>query len=466
APRYFLLAIIGLVYSLTLFFNDGIMALDEYFVGITRYIPAQTSTINNLVHEDDVKSPLQIMPMYILAKTALNLGLEHPYSQYRFVIAVLGFIHILILGFVFYYYEADDDERLQKVLLTLLAIYFVAPFAFTRPMFESLAAPWIALSAHLASKYDRKQNLSIILMATVTISIAFILRQQIGILALGVGIVPLLHKKFKHFFVVALLGLGLFILAGIPDIFLRGSFHHSLLSIFTYNVAHGADYGRQSVLTYPLLIFALCFGPWWIMKYPTRFWKNHFRKYRVEWIMVSLFVLLHSSFPQKWERFLISIIPLLMILMAPLVMYLFENRKSRPGRWYSLVIINYLLFMIASFFPPQKNIITLSLFLDDHPEVQRLIKVNNFPEWITEAFIRNKNYSEVGITESDLKGFLPNDKNDLLIVPEFLKGQVNKEYWKETKTLPVNFIETISYKLNPKANKRRVPIVIFTSENR
>lgn len=463
--RWGFLLIIGLVYALTLFLNDGIMALDEYFVGITRYIPAQSSSVSTLVHEDDVKSPLQLMPMYVLAKTALAMGIEHPYLQYRFVIAVLGILNLLILTYVFYNYHPREDETKQKILLVLLAFYFAAPFAFTRPMFETVAAPWVALSAFFASRYDRNQKLGSILLATFAISVAFVLRQQIGILALGVVMVPLLHKKWKHFFAVALLGIGLFVLAGIPDIFIRGSFHHSLISIFTYNVAHGSEYGRHSIMTYPGLIFALCLGPWWIMKYPNDFWRKHFRHYRVEWTMVILFVVLHSSFPQKWERFLISIIPLLMILMVPLVQYLYQNRKVRLYRWRSLIAFNALFFLIASFFPPQKNIINLSLFLDQHSEVQRLIKVDNFPEWITEAFIRNKNYTELNINEAQLKDFLPGNKKDLLVVPESLKASVNKDHWEETKTLPVNFIETVAYKLNPKANKRRVPIVIFVARN-
>ena len=53
-----------LLYLSVIAVNDGFMAHDEYWVGITRYIPAQSSTLNTLVAADDVKSPLQLLPMH------------------------------------------------------------------------------------------------------------------------------------------------------------------------------------------------------------------------------------------------------------------------------------------------------------------------------------------------------------------------------------------------------------------
>ena len=53
-----------LVYIGLLFFNDGFIALDEYWVGMTRYLPAQTAQLSNLIEVGDVKSPYQVLPFF------------------------------------------------------------------------------------------------------------------------------------------------------------------------------------------------------------------------------------------------------------------------------------------------------------------------------------------------------------------------------------------------------------------
>ncbi|MBY0553575.1 hypothetical protein K2P97_03545 [bacterium] len=201
-----------LLYFFVLIINDGFMALDEYWVGITRYIPAQTSSVSYLVQPDDVKSPLQLLPMHAVAQAALKLGVTAPYWQYRAVIFVLGILNILLLiwafkGFIKVY-------RLQKgesnFLFLMLIFYFAAPFALTRPMFESIAAPWLALAAVKAAEYDFESKIKDLLLGVLFGSVAFILRQQLGFCALVFMILPVLKKQWKHFFWAGATGGGIF----------------------------------------------------------------------------------------------------------------------------------------------------------------------------------------------------------------------------------------------------------------
>ena len=98
--KIFLLGL--LLYFSVLIVNDGFMALDEYWVGITRYIPAQSSSLMTLVAADDVKSPLQLLPMHAVAQAALSLGVTDPYWQYRCVLFVLGALSTLLCFFSFF----------------------------------------------------------------------------------------------------------------------------------------------------------------------------------------------------------------------------------------------------------------------------------------------------------------------------------------------------------------------------
>lgn len=456
----------ALVYLSVLLSNDGFMALDEYWVGITRYIPAQSSTVMTLVSEDDVKSPLQLLPMYAVAQTALAVGVESPYLQYRSVIFVLGFVSVVLLFLAALAFART--EKLQRLelnyLLLLFIFYFAGPFSYTRPMFESIAAPWLALSAVWGFRYDQHGHLKDLLWAVFFVSVAFVLRQQLGFCALALVCLPVLRKKWKHVIAAGALGLLFFILSGIPDYYIRGAFHHSLLSLTVYNYQHGAEYGNQSVLFYPAWIFAVSFMPFLIKKYPHGFVRNQLRKYRVIWLMLVLFVFLHSLFPQKWERFIISVLPLLVLALFPFFLYLQQNFRQHRWRLISLYSLNGFLFLVASYFPAQKNLIEMSLYLDQHPEVRYVYRVADTPGWITEAFIRNKQFEYVESDHLDLSSVDWSDCSRMLVV-----GQAQaQQYAGLTDSLnlraqfDVNLIEQLAFKLNPEKNLRRVRLKLYS----
>jgi hypothetical protein len=465
-PLKFFIALAAIIYLAVIFLNDGFMALDEYWVGITRYIPAQVSSLQNLVTSDDVKSPLQMLPMYGVAQAALKWGVTSPYWQYRIVIAVLAVFNFVLIIFAFLKFaEALQLSHKQRnFLILLLTFYFGASFALTRPMYESISAPWLTLAAVWAVRYDLDAKIQDLMWGVVFVSMAFILRQQLGLCALIFILLAVLKKNFKHFLLASALGLVIFILAGIPDYYLRGKFHFSLLNLTAYNYQHGSDYGRKPITFYPFMILAMTFFPFFIAKYPKDLLQKSFKQQRSVWVILFLFVFLHSLFPQKWERFLISVIPLLLFLFFPFLDFLQSHFKKYKFRLISLYTLNGVLFGVASFFPPQKNLIEMSLYLDQHPKIKLIHRLNDTPGWITEAFILDKQFEFI---ESDLQKVQAENWTDCskaLVVAEhdlkayesvtqklFLKAEFN-----------VNLIEQFAYKLNPKNNARRVKLNLFT----
>jgi hypothetical protein len=463
-PIFSVLVILG-VYLLVMLINDGFMATDEYWTGITRYIPAQTSQLSTLVHADDVKSPLQIMPMHAVAQLALNIGATTPYLQYRIVLGVLGLINTLLLIFAFLLYAEwrKCGRRDKNLILLMLCFYFAAPFAFTRPMFEALAAPWLALAAVAALNYDEFGRRKTLLMGVAAASIAFVFRQQVGICALVFIILPLMKKRGKDFFAASALGLTFFVLAGIPDYFMRGQFHFSLIQLTLYNFEHGHEYGSQPITFYPLMILVMTFSPFFIARYGKNFFKGTLKKQRGLWIMILLFVFLHSLFSQKWERFLISIVPILIFILEPYLLWMIDRWSQYRTRIVGLTAFNGILFLLASFFPPQKNLISLSLYLDKHPEVINLYKIEDTPEWITDSFILNGHYHFVNVKPEELTAVDWKNCDNALVIGapkvEELTNIVSQLELRES--FPVNAIEAASYKLNPQNNVRRVELKLY-----
>jgi hypothetical protein len=457
------------IYLSVLIVNDGFMALDEYWVGIVRYIPAQSSSLQTLVLPDDVKSPLQIMPMHFVAQAALVLGVESPYWQYRAVIFVLGLISLVILLISFLKYIKDENlnDKSSLILLGMLSLYFAAPFGLTRPMFESVAAPWLTLAAVFAIKYDREAKLSDLLWGVTFVSVAFALRQQLGICALVFIWLTLVKNKYQHFLWASGLGLCWFILAGIPDYFLRGQFHFSLLNLTVYNYKHGSEYGKQSIFYYPTVIFVIALVPFFIAKYPKPLLKEQWQKYRSFYVVLFLFVFLHSLFPNKWERFLISLLPLFVLILFPYLKYLLENYSKHKLRLIFLFSLNGIFFLVASYFPAQKNLIEMSRYLDQHPQIKKVYRVANTPEWITEAFILKSQFQFVDADRTALSKVDWTDCGNTLVVGE-AQAELLKDSFRGLKQISafnVNLIEQLAFKFNPEKNIRRVQLRLYAGSD-
>ena len=276
--KIFILSV--LVYSLVLFINDGFMASDEYWTAMTRYLPAQSAQLKTLVSDDDVKSPLQILPMHLVAQTSYILGVESAYWQYRTVILVIALLNLSLLAYSLKVLSEVFPED-KKFYWLIFTFYFAAPFILTRPMFESLAAPWLFLAVAFGTKYDLQEKASDLVLATIAVSMAFVLRQQVGICALGLLGLAIYKKRYRDFFLCGSVGVLLLILSGIPDYFIRGKFHYSLLAVTTYNFAHGHEYGDEPWTYYPLMILAITFAPFFIFKYSNNFWQKHLKYQRV-----------------------------------------------------------------------------------------------------------------------------------------------------------------------------------------
>jgi hypothetical protein len=295
--------------------------------------------------------------------------------------------------------------------------------------------------------------------------VAFCLRQQLGFCALATVLIPLAKKRYRDFIYASSLGLFYFVIAGIPDYFIRGEYHFSLKAVTIYNVKYGASYGSQPWHFYLVLMFVTGLMPFFFARYPAGYVKTEIKEYRVAWLYLILFVLLHNLFPQKWERFLVSIFPILMVATAPFFWQLWKERSKRKARWVSLIALNTLLLVLASFTRPQNAILELALNLDQHPEIKKVYRTEGQPEWFPEAFVANKAY----VVEDIPPGLTPNQWpaiacDSWVIINEDQQKQYGDQLnnFKIAKKLPSNLIERLAYKLNPSKNQRRASMYAYT----
>jgi hypothetical protein len=436
--------------------NQGFFASDEYWTGITRYIPAQTSTVENLIEPDAVKSPSQLMPFYLLAKLALKMNITGGYGQYVFLLSIVGVFSTALLLFSFYRLPGESEDK--KIGLLLLGFHFATAISFTRPMFESASAPWVALAGLCALLYDQSPKTKYLMLGVFAASVAFLLRPQAGAVALTFIAMPMWKQRWKDLIQVLCAGVLSFVLTGFLDQALMGEFHGSLKKVLFYNIKHGAEYGAQPFYYFFPLLFVLAFGFWTIKS----FWSPEVRrsiwKMKSLLFMLGIFVFIHSLFANKFERFLIPILPILLMLIVPAVKDVFLSSTVSSFRRWSFIGINAVLFFTTTFFEPQGPIIELARFANTKTDLQNYLSYKEAVHWYPEVFLSRP----VGLQQvTELSGKI--SCQQVLVaraseVDDILGGQSDLVILKQVSPGPVDWL---AYRLNPQHNQRRAPLVLL-----
>lgn len=456
-PLRWLLGLCVLPFLFCSFFNLGFFASDEYWTGITRYIPAQMSSVKTLVGTDDVKAPSQLLPFHGLAQLGEILGLTRPFSQYRFVIAVLGCVSTALLFLAFF--NLPLGPRGRRVGLVLLGFHFVSAIAFTRPMFEATSAPFVALAAAAALWYERLPRFHFLMWGILASTVAFLLRPQAGIVAVTFLILPLWRRSWVHFAGAAAVGVAAFVAAGIFDGALVGAFHGSLRRLISYNADHGADYGTQPFFFFVPVLLAATLMPWLLSSLTKDSVLRQWGRQRAAILMLALFIAEHSIFPNKFERFLVPILPVVLILMIAPVRDLLTPGRSGMFRRAGFVGLNALLFVGAVFFEPQGPLLDLVRFTNSHPEIRGLANIDQTVTWYPDVFqdrpvpVRPITLGEVRTLACD----------EVIVARQSQAEAILRADPKLVRRAEVSPgpIDWLAYKLNPKHNARRSPLVLI-----
>lgn len=446
------------------------MGTDEYWVGMVKYLPAQTAPWKDLVTDEDVKSPIQLMPFYALAQVSLKMGVENAYWQFRFVQAALTTLAVAISLFAFWIFSKIEHQTLRPRLILLFSLFgFHAflPGVLSRPMFEALSMPWLLLGATLGCSYLARAKLRVLVAATVVTGVAFLLRPQTGLCCAVIVALPLLSSlsnkdKAKHLITAAFIGIFIFLFAGIPDIYWHSDYHYSLKAITIHNYKHGSAYNAQPWFFYFPIIFIFMAGPFLFKRYGTNFWIQ-FRDLKVPLLFMVAFSITHLAFANKFERFLFPWFGVMLLLLEPFVRDLFDHYRQHRLRIGAMLLANFLIWIPASFGAAQKNLIDLPKFLNDQKEISQVWLVDKPVEWFAQILVqRSMNIDEVSfedVKSKNLKGYFLFNKNRM----DELSHQRSNELsnCQVVQNFGASFIDSLAYRFNPEKNQRRAPLILL-----
>jgi hypothetical protein len=249
---------------------------------------------------------------YILFQGFVTVGIQDPQAKMYIVRFLHAIYSLLVVYFGYKIAEVLSNRETAKKAGLILALFWAFPFLSVRNLIEMVCIPPLMAGFYyvLISKNDRLKNAFI---AGLCFGLTFIFRYQTLSIAGTLGLVLLFKKEFKQ---TALLAAGFLataiVVQGGVDIFAWGYPFASFREYMLYNATHGNDYTTGPWYNYSLLVlgalippmsFFLVFG----------FFRN-WRKTLLILLPVIVFFISHSLFPNKQERFIFPVIPIILTL--------------------------------------------------------------------------------------------------------------------------------------------------------
>jgi hypothetical protein len=312
------------------------------------------------------------------------------------------------------YYGYKLTEKLSgkdeaKLAGLLLAIFWVFPFASVRNLVEVVCIPFLMVGVwYICKARETGRGMWLYFIAGVIMGLGFSIRFQTAIFISGVGLVMILSGQWRPLFSFAA-GVLLSIIAdqGVIDYYVWGYPFAEVGEYIRYNIAAANDYITGpwyrylvflSIFLIPPVSFFLFFGFF-------RVWKKHLLLF----LPVLIFMLFHSIFPNKQERFILPVIPFIIILGV--IGWTEFVRKSTFWRRYpGLLRVCWLFFWVIN---------TAALFMIT-PMYSKKARV--------EAMVYLSRYKEI-------KNILLEDsnRNGVVIIPQFYLHQ-----WVKTEEISKN----------------------------
>ena len=193
----------------------------------------------------------------------------------------------------------------------ILALLWLMPFVSVRNLVEVAAIPFLILGVWLL--LDKKQ-LSAFFFAGLLVGMAVSFRYQIAVFAFGLALYYLLKREFKLAFIFSLgLAFMFSLTQGLVDFFIWGYPFAEFWSYVNYNLTEGTTYlPNQNYLMYVLVLTGVFFIPLGILLF-FGFLKSY-KKYLIIFLPTAFFILFHTIYPNRQERFILSVLPFFVIL--------------------------------------------------------------------------------------------------------------------------------------------------------
>ncbi len=415
---------------------------------------------------------------YALFNLMEAIGIFDPQAK-MFVVRLLHALYSLLV--VFYGYkiaEAVSSRETARKAGLILALFWVLPYLSVRNLIEVVCIP--PLMAGFYYSLASRENLRNAFTAGLWFALAFAFRYQTLLITGTVGLVFLFTKEYKQMMWCAVgFVLAASVIQGSLDIFAWGYPFASFIEYVRYNMTHGEDYTTGPWYNYLLLLIGALLPPMSVL-FLYGFLKN-WRKTLLVAAPVLVFFILHSYFPNKQERFILPVVPAILLLgvvgwedQAKGSSFWSRHHTGLRRLWISFWTINIILLVPFSVFYGKKSRVEAMYALYDKP-VTGLLLVGGKVGTSQPPFFYSGHYpvmfyevnddarlaeakAELAASSGQLSHVIFFGTDDLEVRVRHIENTIGVKLLLEQRSDP-SFLDWVFYRLNPTHNKNEVTLV-------
>ena len=348
--RHPLMMILVLAFCLRLVavvFSKGYGFSDDHFEVVE---PAQSWVNGERLWLEDDEPPMHSIlyagAHFVVFYGAEQLGIIDPQGKMMLIrlLHALWSLLVVWLGYKITH-QLSGREAASYVGLMLAALWFM-PFMSVRSLNEMTCIPLIMGALYLVVARSKG---SVFFLTGILFGVALCIRFQCSHFLAGVGLVLLYQKKWSQ---IAYLSIGTlasaFVIQGVIDLWLFDYPFQSFVHYISYNSTGYKNYPQGPVYQYLFVVLGMLVPPLslFLLFAFFRSWK---RSPYLFWGAI-VFLIVHSIYPGKQERFILPVLPLIIILgTVGWREFMLQSSfwQQRKKLWRSLVIFSVVINLIA-----------------------------------------------------------------------------------------------------------------------
>jgi Alg9-like mannosyltransferase family len=235
---------------------------------------------------------------------------QHKMYVIRALLALWSLITIVVGYRIADFYGGKKVARQGGLIL---AILWCMPMLSVRNLVEMFCIPPLLLATWMAINPARKDRLMTYFWMGILCGIAFNTRFQTSLFSAGFGLIFLFRKEWKHLFMFVFMFLVTFCaVQGIADMIIWGRPFAEFQAYIQYNIKNAHNYPIGPWYDYFLVLAGILVPP--ISLFLVFGYFRSSKKYTILFLPAFLFFTFHSIFPNKQERFILPMIPFVIIL--------------------------------------------------------------------------------------------------------------------------------------------------------
>jgi hypothetical protein len=308
------------------------------------------------------------------------INLSDPQVKMFFIRLLHAFLSLFVVFFGYKITEKLSDKSLARKTALIIAVLWIMPWLSVRNLVEVVCIPFLLAGTWLIMRSDIKKNvIPLLISAGLILGISISIRYQVSIFVFGIILVLLIERKIKNLIFMSLgVIISFSLIQGLTDFIIWKRPFAEFTEYVRYNIHNSNDYITNSWYTYFLFLAGILIPPVSIFLLSGFFcrWKKNL----IIFLPSFIFILFHSFFPNKQERFILPVIPFIIILgiigWREIEERFFVSRKSKNiirKCWVFFFIINFMLLPFVSTMYSKKARVESMVYLSKYKNMKSLL---------------------------------------------------------------------------------------------